>query len=287
MNTFNIIPQALILTNCETQSHEDAIINFAETMDSDMNTYFKAAHEQNTRNEIVDLFIRTIEECDGFTPDQYERLYRALKKSEIRKEKEVDSNDCNNKLTVDETIVIKVKTDYGSDCYVYSNRNALSNEWYSNNINMNVPANDAEIISITENGTDITANIPSSDGRPVKFIDALLYLGISLATTSTTDPEKELYLETVSVIKEMLMVKPGHIIIVYDPLVHDYDPHRMKVNNIEIDRSLICEGNPIGIAIYGEDLTDDSDDAAVRTCYPDNFIGRVVAEEKVKTGERT
>ncbi len=78
MEKYEIIPQSLILTDREAQSSEDAMINFAETMDSDMNAYVKAVHEDDATNELVSLIVKTIE-SSTLNADQCSKIYKALK----------------------------------------------------------------------------------------------------------------------------------------------------------------------------------------------------------------
>ena len=111
-------------------------------------------------------------------------------------------NKCDNKITdTGRTIVIKVKTDDGKACYVYSSLTTLSSEWLSDDIDMNVPANDAEVLSVTEGDKDITGKIVSQDNGMVTFEDVLVYYGIIQKEQS--DSPKDPYFEIV------LLEKPG------------------------------------------------------------------------------
>ncbi len=98
-------------------------------------------------------------------------------------------------------IVIEVKNDDSKACYAYNSITALSAEWLSDDIDMNVPANDAEVISVTEGRKIITGEIVSQNGKTVTFEDVLIYYGI--VQKEQSDSPKDPYFEIV------LLEKPG------------------------------------------------------------------------------
>ena len=66
---------------------------------------------------------------------------------------------------------------------------------------MNVPANDAEVLSVTEGDKDITGKIVPQNGNTVTFEDVLVYYGI--AQKEEPKQPKDPYFEVV------LLEKPG------------------------------------------------------------------------------
>ncbi len=81
MKNFEIIPQSLILTNLEAKSPEDAMVNFATTMDLDMNTYVKEVPEENVTDEIVNLLVKAIEN-NKLSSGHCSQIFRALEKQD-------------------------------------------------------------------------------------------------------------------------------------------------------------------------------------------------------------
>lgn len=75
--------------------------------------------------------------------------------------------------------------------------------------------------------------------------------------------------------KEYQDVKVGDIVICYDEYNHDYEEHRFCVESIEEDEEYVCEGNPKGKVLYGNDLTvtpEESDDY-IGVVHSGNFVG--------------
>lgn len=79
MKKFKIIPHSLTFTDVNAKTADDAVITFAETMDSDMNAYVKAVSEEKATDEVVNFIVKAIDgnKLDGF--DCLE-IFRALQR---------------------------------------------------------------------------------------------------------------------------------------------------------------------------------------------------------------
>lgn len=81
MEKFIIMPQSTDLSDREAETHEDAMLNFAETMDSDMNTYVKAVHEDDFANELTNFIVKAIDNIKLST-SQCSDIFRAIKRQD-------------------------------------------------------------------------------------------------------------------------------------------------------------------------------------------------------------
>lgn len=78
MKKFNIMPVSFVAENREAKSAEDAVIDFATTMDLDMNSYFKAVPSEDTSKEIAKQIVAMIRSNKFDTSDIID-IYNALK----------------------------------------------------------------------------------------------------------------------------------------------------------------------------------------------------------------
>lgn len=77
MEKYNIIPLQFVAENREAKSAEDAIIDFATNMNSDMNAYFKAVPAEETSSEIAKQICQLIK-SNNFSADECSEIFRAL-----------------------------------------------------------------------------------------------------------------------------------------------------------------------------------------------------------------
>ena len=78
-------------------------------------------------------------------------------------------------------IIITVRSEDDLIPYHYDSVDDLRNEWLSDNIDMNVPENDACIESVKVGNDDVTREIPRliSSSGPIIFADVLVYFDIA------------------------------------------------------------------------------------------------------------
>lgn len=72
--------------------------------------------------------------------------------------------------------------------------------------------------------------------------------------------------------KDFDQVKVGDVVVCYDEYQHDYVEHEMVVTSIEDDKADVCEDNPLGRKLYGNDITDYSDESMICMVHPGNFV---------------
>ena len=74
---YNIIPIQFVAENREAASADEAIVNFATQMDSDMNSYFKAVPSCETTSEIAKQIVGLIR-SNQFSADEVSSIFGAL-----------------------------------------------------------------------------------------------------------------------------------------------------------------------------------------------------------------
>ena len=74
---YNIVPIQFVAENQEAKSADEAIVNFATKMDSDMNSYFKAVPSEETTSEIVKQIVGLIR-SNQFSADEVSSIFGAL-----------------------------------------------------------------------------------------------------------------------------------------------------------------------------------------------------------------
>lgn len=76
MDKFSIIP-TMKITSLESDSKDNAIVDFATGMDSDMNTYFRAVPEAETSTEITRLVTAMINAA-SLSAEECSDIFNAL-----------------------------------------------------------------------------------------------------------------------------------------------------------------------------------------------------------------
>ena len=76
---FNILPAQFVAETREADNKENALIDFATTMDLDMSTYFKPVSAEETSSEMAKQIVSLIAE-NQFDASEYEAIFNELNK---------------------------------------------------------------------------------------------------------------------------------------------------------------------------------------------------------------